>query len=159
MRNGIVNRSAKYEITLTHKAGAYVSGRVVGTLIDLTSMCGSGGGGMILQINVADAANQKKALKIYFFGGVPSTKVDDDVFATSLVIGDINKLIAVVDVAAADYVTLNSLAYNIIGAPPDTDKLSIAHGTGELWAYVVTNDTPNYGVTNALTLKFIGWKD
>ena len=153
------NKTKTLELALTIKTGAYVSGRVVGGLLDLNLMCGGGGGGMGIQVVVSDAANQKKALKLYLFDGKPTEQLDDAVFGATFVIGDINKLVAVIDVEAAKYVTLNSLAYNIIGAPPDTNKYGISHGTGALYVYLVTNDTPTYGAANALTLKITGWKD
>lgn len=150
----IVNKTVVVTPDLSVDTDAYTDGDVVGGLLDITDLCGGGGGGTIRQILLTDAASLAAVYELYIFDGKPTDIADDAAFASNVVIADLNKLVAVVDIAATDYVTINSLDYALL-----TDQ-RIAHGTGQLWCYLVLNgSTPNYTAATDLTLKFTGWLD
>lgn len=132
---------------LTVSTTAYTAGDVVGGL--LTIPAGSaGGGGILRQVLITDAANQKEAYTLYLFDAAPTTIDDADAFAP--VIADLNKIAATMAIAALDYVEVNSLAYAI--KSPD---LEFCLNTGSnLYAYLVAGDTPDYAAATDLALKF-----
>lgn len=158
----IVNNSATYPApgttqNLTVATTAYTAGDVVGGLLDLSILCGPGGGGVIRQVMVADAANQKEPYKLYLFDRKPTVIADDAAFAP--VIADLQKLVGVIEIEAADYVTIGSLAYAIVPGKDDVSNEPVHHASGQLWGYLVATDTPDYAAATDLTLRIIGWKD
>lgn len=151
----ITNRTGTAEPTVTTSAGAYSAGDVIGGLLDLSELCGAGGGGVIRSVIVSDDANQAVALDIHFFDEEPAAIANGDPFASGLAFEDLAKRIHKLSIAALDYEVINSNAQAIM------DDLAITHGAGQLWAYIVANgSTPTYGASAAvLRLKLIGWED
>lgn len=97
-------------------SGAYSAGNAVGGLITMiTSSTNKSPVGeldmsaILNDIVVIDKDNQKKALILYFFNDKPTVPVDQSAYAPTA--ADLLKLIGVVNVAAADYVMINSLGY------------------------------------------------
>lgn len=148
----IYNENVLYDVTPAITAGAYSAGDVVGGLITIP-IKGAGGGGTMRRIIVVDDANVKGDLKIYLFTDAPTTIADNAAFAPT--IADLKKLIGIVPVAAADYVTLNSNAVAI------ADDLGIDFFVpGEnLYAYVVVDGIETYAAVTDLTIRFGFWQD
>lgn len=150
-----INNLTKFvDVTPTITAGAYSAGDVVGGLMTL-NVASAGGGGVIKRVIIADGDNEKAAGSIYVFTASPTSFADNAAFAP--VIGDFQKLIGVIPVAAGDYVTVNSEAYALI------KDLSLEYvcPTGNLFAYFVTATgvTPTYGTTSDLQFRFVVWCD
>lgn len=159
---GIVNNSAVWPAptatqNLTVATTAYTALDVVGGLLDLSILCGPGGGGMLRQVMLADAANQKEPYKLYLFDRKPTVLLDDAAFAP--VIADLQKLVGVIAILAANYTTIGSLAYAVVPAKDLTSNEAVHHATGQLWGYLVADDTPDYAAASDLTLRIIAWKD
>lgn len=133
--------------TLVVTLAAYSIGDVVGGLITIPAG-NSTGGGIVRQVLITDAANQKEPFTLYLFDALPTTIANDAAFAP--VIADLNKIAATMAIAALDYVEVNSLAYAI--KSPDLE-FSLADGAN-LYAYLVAGDTPDYAAAGNLTLKF-----
>ena len=151
---GIINRTNTIDVGLVVTAGAYSDGDVVGGRINLNDLCGGGGGGVIRQVLIADDAAQSAVFKLYLYDGQPTSIADNAAFASAMTMEDLEKLVAVIDIAAGDIVTLNSNTYAL------KTGLDYAHGSGQLWAYLVLNgSTPTYAAIDDLTLKITGWKD
>lgn len=149
-----VNYTHTLTTELTITAGAYGDGDVVGGRLDLSALCGGGGGGTIRQIRLADGDNEGAAMYVYLFDGQPTSIADNAAFATSIVIADLKKLIGRISIIAGDYLTINSEKVAI------KDDINLSHGTGQLFAYLVTNgSTPTYTATTDLTLIVQGWTD
>lgn len=129
-------------------AGAYAANQCIGTLLQVTAFTKAGGTAMITDINVVDAAAQAAALRIFFFRGDPGWTCTNKTAITfgGTSIGNINRVCAVYDVAASDYVTIvgadNTVSFANIGASQRIDNVEAAQ---ILWALVVSNGTPNYG--------------
>jgi len=138
-------------VTQTTNASAYEAGDAVGGKITITNaMRVSGGTGMLQSIQVTDKGNQKAALEILILDADPTaaTITDDTAFVYST---DISKQIARIPVAAADYVTINSIATASIGGIGKTLKAS---GSTNLYAAVVTTGTPTYTSTSDIIVTF-----
>jgi hypothetical protein len=151
----LVNKTHEIDVPITTKAGAYTAGDVIGGRLDLTALCGGGGGGVIRAVIVSDDANQQAALDLHLFSDLPTEILDDAAFATGFTFADLAKRIKKISIAALDYEVINSNAQAII------EPLSVSHGSGKLYGYLVANgSTPTYGASSAvLKLKVIGWKD
>jgi len=142
------------ETVLPISTSAYGNGDVVGGLIDLTKLCGGGGGGTIRQVRLVDDDDEGVAMFLYLFDGKPTVTADNGVFATLFAIGDHKKFIGRISIAAADYIQITSNKTAI------KDDINISHGTGQLWAYLVTNgSTPTFTAVTDLTLIVVGIKD
>lgn len=150
---GIVNKTHTVDADLVVTAGAYSDGDVVGGLTDFTALCGGGGGGVIRQILIADDDAESAIFKLYLFDGKPTVIADNAAFAAAMTIDDLSKLVAIQDITS--YVTLNVNTFSLATA------LDFAHGTGQLWGYLVVNDAtpPTYTATDSLILKITGWVD
>jgi hypothetical protein len=125
---------------------AYSANDVVGGLITIPANSASGGG-VIRQVLITDAANQKEPYTLYLFDAEPTTIANDAAFAPT--IADLKKIAATMAIAALDYVEVNSLAYAI--KSPDLEFSVLG---GSLYAYLVAGDTPDYAAVTDLTLKF-----
>lgn len=149
-----IGRSFTKKIALTVTAGAYSDGDVVGGLINLSALCGVLGGGTIRQIRLVDDGNIGAALYVYLFDDAPTAILDNAVFATAFVIADHKAFIGRISIATGDYLTINSNKVAV------KDDINLSHGTGSLYAYIVTNgSTPTYLAVDNLTLIVTGWLD
>lgn len=158
----VVNKTGVYPAlgstqNLTVSTAAYTIGDVVGGLLNLSVLCGAGGGGVLRQVMIADDHNQKEPFKLYLYDQKPTVIADADPFAP--LAADDQKLVGVIEILAASYVTVNSNATAIIPANDMTSEQPVHHATGQLWGYLVCDDTPDYNATADLTLRIIGWKD
>ena len=131
---------------------AYAAGDCVGGKQTLTNAIRVAGNGSILNtINVYDSANQKAAISILFFDADPTaaTITDNAAFTIST---DTSKLVGKIDIAAADYVTINTRAYackNALSLGP------LLPSSGKnLYAVVVTSGTPTYAATTDLIFTY-----
>ena len=130
---------------------AYASGDAVGGKQTITSACRLSSGDTILQtLTVVDKGNQKQPLTILLFDSDPSaaTITDNSAFVFST---DISKLVAKVNVLAADYETVNSIGIATLG---NLGVLMKASGSANLFAAVVTTGTPQYASTSDLIFKY-----
>lgn len=131
-------------------ADAYTANDIVGGLLtfDLNSPSSSG----ILQtLKVTDEDNEGAALDVYIFNDIPSTIADDA--AGALAIGDLDKCITKVEIAAADYKAVNSLKFVI--KDEGSEGLNRAYKTdskGNLYAYVICTGTPTYANNKAIKM-------
>lgn len=148
------------EVALTVTLDAYAQYDVVGGLIPIP-LHSAGCNGTIRRIKLVDDANQKEPYKLYIFDRLPSTIANDAAFAPA--IADLKAMIDKVTIAAADYETLvnasaESNAIAIIGGHTD-DVLAIDYETqnGNLYAYLVAQDTPDYAAAADLTLEVTAW--
>lgn len=139
------------------QTGAYTAGQVVGGLLELPQSVESYSGVTeIINIGVADAANQKSALSFYFFSSKPTgTYTDGAAWNPSQ--ADLNKIGALISVPTANYQSGSGQAFGDIGnvrkkvqATAATDQLSPASKSKSLWMVVVTTGTPTYGASGAL---------
>lgn len=161
----IFNKTWTLEAHPTITAGAYSAVDVVGGVMKF-SVSSPGGGGMIERIKVLDAGNVKAALDLYLFRADLATPVADN-GAFAPVIADLRNLIDVVRVAAADYITVNSLAYAVKGRATDGtpttafQPLNIPYYLSNeyLWLYAVCTGTPTYGAATNLYVEMTGWSD
>ena len=141
-----------YTITQVTNASAYDAGDSVGGKITITNAVGDKGGFTTLKsIHVIDKGNQKAVLEILFFNSDPAaaTITDDVAFVYST---DINKQIGRVSIAAADYVTLNSLATANLGSI--NKVLAASSESNSLYAVIVTTGTPTYISTGDIVVTF-----
>jgi hypothetical protein len=133
-------------VALTVDTNAYSANDVVGGLLtfDVSSPSGCG---VLNKILLTDADNEGAALDIYVFSSAPTTIADDA--AAAFVIADLKKLVCKIEVAAADYESVNSLKFCIKEDINATYQLGTA---GNLYAYVVCTATPTYTAATDLSL-------
>jgi hypothetical protein len=136
----------KSTLNLTVATSAYTDGDVVGGLLSFDVSGLSVNGGILNKIVMIDEDSQAEPYKLYLFNAQPTTIADDAAYAP--LIADLQKLNAVVSIAAGDYTTINSMDYVL-----KSDINEVIHSsTNTLYGYLVaTGGTPDY--TNADTLQ------
>lgn len=140
-------RYIKSAPTVTVTTAAYADNDVVGGLITFPLTGLTQNGGILNGVLLTDAANQSEPYRLFLFHELPSTIANDAAFAPT--IADLKKLCAVVTLAAADYVTTNSLQFVL-----KEDINNVFNSTdGNLYGYLVANgSTPDYAATTDLSL-------
>jgi hypothetical protein len=139
------------ELALTTGTAAMSIGDVVGGLLTF-EVSSASGCGIVSTFRITDAANQKEPYVLWLFDSVPTTIADDAAFAP--VIADLKKCFGRVDIAAADYTTVNSLAIAIIDCLDDTSPLVYkADGLGRVYGYLQAVDTPDYAAATDLAVR------
>ena len=131
---------------------AYSAGDLVGGKLTLSSLLRtSGGTGLLQSILLRDTSNQKAALELIIFDSDPSSTTFTDNGALSINAADVPKIIRRISIAAADYVTIGSMA--VADTDPVSKVLKAASGV-DLYACLVaaTGSTPTYASTSALSL-------
>lgn len=137
------NPSVNPTITLD----AYTANDVVGGLLQFDVSALIVNGGLLNQAILIDEDSQEETYRLFLFEALPSTIANDAAFAPT--IDDLNKLVAVIDFAAADYVTVNSLDYCIV---TDINNVFVT-SVGILYGYLVATDTPDMATVDALTIR------
>lgn len=133
--------------TITVTLNAYSDNDVVGGLITFELDGLSQNGGILNGLLLTDAANQSEPYRLFLFHDLPSTIANDAAFAPT--IADLKKLFAVVTIAAADYVTVNSLQFVL--KEDINDVFSVTNN--RLYGYLVANgSTPDYAAATDLSL-------
>lgn len=139
-------------VTPTIDTNIYAAGDAVGGKQTLTGACRISGGIATLEsLVVVDKGNQKANLTILFFDSDPSaaTITNNAAFVYST---DISKLIGRINIATADYETIDSEA---IGVVRNIGLKLKASGSAILYAAVVlTSGTPTYTATSDLIFKY-----
>ncbi|MDX2163040.1 MAG: hypothetical protein SF162_17115 [bacterium] len=148
----LFNQTHICDLTPAITAGAYSAGDVVGGLL-VFALHSAGGGGVVRRLVIIDGDNERAAGRLFLFNGPPAAVVDNAPFAPTR--ADLNKLVGVIAVSAADYTTVNSRAFALIR------DLSIEFTApdGRLYGYFVCDATPVYTTTGDLTLRLTAWED
>lgn len=131
---------------------AYSAGDLVGGKLTLSSILRTSGGTALIQsLLLRDTSNQKAALELIIFDSDPSSTTFTDNAALSINAADVSKIIRRISIAAADYVTIGSIAVADVG--PVSKVLKAATGV-DLYACLMaaTGSTPTYASTSALSL-------
>lgn len=139
-------------VTPTLDTNILAAGDAVGGKQTLTSAARVSGGTVTLEsITVRDTGNQKAALTILFFDSDPTaaTITNNAAFAWST---DISKCVGRVNIATADYETIDSEA---IACVRGLNLTMLASGSANLYAAVVlTSGTPTYTAVGDLVFKY-----
>jgi hypothetical protein len=128
----------------------YTSGDSLGGKITLpNAVRATGGMSKLVSVNIIDSANQKPAGTILFFNADPAaaTLTDNTAFALST---DVLKVVASVVIAAADYVTIDSVAFLTYG---NINKIVQAAATSLYAAFVITTAS-NLAATTDIQIAF-----
>lgn len=139
-------RILEVTVTPTITAGAYSAADVVGGLLTFNLQSPSGCG-YIDAVRIVDDDDEKAASKLYLFNAVPTTIADNAALA-GLALADLKKLIGVVTIASASFITINSNAHFI------NNGLTIPYTTqtGALYGYLVCDATPTYTAVTDLAI-------
>lgn len=141
-------------LTLTPTVSAtpdYTAGDAMGGTQTLTGAARVSGGTVILEsLTVYDKDNQKKAITILFFDSSPSaaTTTDNGAFVFSTAI---SKLVGKVNIAAADYETVDSIGIACLKA---IGLEMLCSGSANLYAVAIAGEAINLATTTALTFKY-----
>lgn len=138
---------------------AYADGDVVGGLLQFSLGTAVISGVILNGAKLIDDDSEGAALRLYLFArtstadSATSTAVssiaDNAAFAPT--IGDLKKLVAVIDFST--YVTVNSNDYAFGSITPGSNR-TIASNDGKLYGYLVTNgSTPTYTAATDLMLQ------
>ena len=150
----VVNKAGS---TIAVQSAAYASGDVLGTTSPITAdvfrMEGNANvsASAILQsIIIKDLSKQSLAIDVVIFNANPTVTTMTDNSALDIADADIDKVIGVVSIVAADYAAFNdnSVATKVgIGLP-----MAVTSGT-KIWFCLVTRGAPTY-VLNELSISF-----
>jgi hypothetical protein len=143
-----INAVTTTETSVVVSIAAYTALDTVGGLLEFAVHSG-GGGGRITDIYLTDAADQSEPYTIYIFDEKPTVVADADAFAATLVIGDIDKLIAIESIAIGDYNSINSLGHAHIA----NLDINFEAPVGILYMYFVAVATPDYAATTDIKIS------
>lgn len=135
-------------------AGAYTDVDVVGGTI-IFDVHSAGGGGIISDIYLTDAANQAKAYKLYLFDNLPTAIADNDAWDTGIDIDDLYNQIAEIDLTVGHYLdAINSLRWAHI---PNVDQkfATPAATPGYLYMYLVCVAGPTFTATTDVQMSML----
>jgi hypothetical protein len=134
-------------------AGLYAANDVVGGKQTLTSAVrASGGTSRLENLIINDRGNQKAAGYVLIFDSDPTAATLTNDAAMTLSTDDL-KVVARIDVSAADYVTLGSDS-KAVADIPYAGRLLKASGSANLFAVFVTTGTPTYASTSDLQFTY-----
>jgi hypothetical protein len=145
------DKPAVATVTPTISAGAYSANDVVGGLLTFTFANSRGANGMVRSIRIADRDNEKAACKLWLYKEPPTTIADNAAFAPPD--SDIDKVIGVVAIAAADYTTSTANAF----AGKHEQGIDFLGTNGAIYGYLVCDATPTYSATNDLTISITAY--
>ncbi len=142
-------------LPLTTVATAYEANDLVGSLQTIDAL-GPSGRGVLKHVTITDLDNQKAAMTLVFFSDLPVATFTEESAFPNLSAADLAKVIGKVEIAAADYTTLNARAVA-------TKECSIClwsnkqTGAGSqdkrtVYCALMTSGTPTYTATTSLNL-------
>jgi hypothetical protein len=138
------------EVQPTITTSAYSANDIVGGLMTF-NVSSPSNCGILNRIKITDADNEGAVFDLYIFNAAPTAIANGD--AAQLLIADLDKLVCKVEVAAADYKTVNSLKFAIKDEVSEGVNVSYnADTSGNLYMYAVCTGTPTYAA--ATNLKF-----
>ncbi len=135
-------------VTPVVTAGGYSAGDVVGGLMTF-DFSNAGNGGILGNIFIDDARNQKAAGTLYLFNDKPTVIADNAPFAAAMVIADIKKRMKTLPVATGDFDVVNSLAH------AEYTTINQLFAGSIIYAYFVCTATPTYGAVTDLTFRLV----
>ena len=139
-------------MTPTIGTDAYTANDVVGGLLTF-DVLEAGGGGTVRHAYIIDDHSEGANLRLYIFRDLPSTIADDAAFAPT--VADLKKLVARVEFAGADFVTLNGNDWQMV----DVDKSFEAGGPNKLYGYLVDESGGTWAAATDLTIGLVVWAD
>jgi hypothetical protein len=140
--SGIITALEK-EITPANTA--YHANDVIGGLLELDNVPTASGGLLVQSLSLADDDNEGAVLVVHIFDRKPTTIADHAAYAPSF--ADLKKRVSKIEIAAADYETINSL--KIV----DVDDVNDLAGNTQLWLYVVCVGTPTYAAATKIFVR------
>lgn len=152
----VVGAATTVTLTPTISTTAYTAKDGIGGKQTLANAVRISGGVSILQsVMVIDKANQKAALTILLFDADPSGSTLTNDAEPNIAAADIGKIIRKIDIAAADYGTVDHAGTDFAVAEITalSKVVKAASGTS-LYALITTSGTPDYGADGDLILRF-----
>lgn len=140
------------EVPITVSTAAYTAGDVVGGLLSC-AVDQYRGGGFVDAARLVDDHAQAEPFTLYLFDSAPAVIADGDPFVGTVANGV--KYIGQIAIAATDYITWGSekLALKQLDNPLAFGSLA----SGQLYAYLVPPETPDYNAADDLTLHLRVW--
>jgi hypothetical protein len=135
------------KVTPTITAGAYAANDAVGGKLEFNGVPSENG--LLHSITLIDKANEKAAMVLVLYDD--DFTADADNAAYSVEAGDIDNIVGVVEIAAADYITVGSIAVATVrglSLPIKNNK-----DEGKTFAQLMTTGTPTYTSTTDLIIK------
>lgn len=126
-------------------AGIYSANDVVGGL-QTYSLAPASAGVWLDKVRIVDDDNEKAAVTLHLFNAVPATVADNGAYAPT--IAELGTEIAIINIAAADYVTENGNAIAI----KDGLQKRLPLPNGKLYVYLTCDATPTYTAITDLWL-------
>lgn len=131
---------------------AYAAGQCIGGLIGFPNLAQANNDEFLLQVaELSDAANQKAAIDLLLFDGIPANSTFNDAAAAALAAQDLPLHIDTISFQAANYISGGSTAVcSLRGLEIPIMLPSVA----TLYAALICRGTPTY-TAKALNLKLI----
>lgn len=138
--------------TVTTHADAYGDGDVVGTTVHFPRAVGKYSRGVLKTVIIRDPGNDASPFTLLFFNEEP-TSIAADNAALTLAAADLARLVAVVSIAAGDYVAVGGAAVcrKDVGDVIAGKKSNTETEVGDLWMVVVSEATDDF---DAAVLSF-----
>ncbi len=132
---------------------AYAIGDNIGGLITLTQAVGYPRTGVLQSLLICDQSGQAAALNVYFFGSLPTATFTDNAAFPALSAVDHAKVVDVVQITAANYVTVNGKSTASIKGIGAVVSSETGSNGGDLYVAIASAATPTYATTLALVVK------
>ena len=142
------------DIDVANTVNTYAAGQQIGGVLTLMAPAPflSGDNGPILIVQTAiltDEDNQKSAVDVLLFRGVPTSSGDNTAYAPNA--ADMALLIGKISFPAADWATYGTMAAVVVRL---VEAMRIANG--KLYAIVVSQGAPTFVSAGVLKLKVAG---
>jgi hypothetical protein len=130
---------------------AYQAGDCVGGLLEFSeAVIAEGGTARLHSVLVCDQAAQDAAMTLILFNDNPASSTFTNNAALSIHDDDIDKVIAAIAIAGADYVDAVAADFAQVVAER---LIKLASGNNVLYGALVTSGTPTYTAADDLTVK------
>lgn len=133
------------EGTITPDTNIYAAGDVVGGLVELENVQTAAGGLLVQPMSIADDDNEGAGFTIHIFDRKPTDGTDNAAWAPTF--ADLTKRASKVDVAAADYETINSLKI------ANVDDINDLVGNTQIWLMVISTGAPTYAANKTINIR------
>lgn len=140
------------EVQVTTSLAAYAANDVVGGLLSF-NVATITNGGILNRLKLRDADNIGAVFDCYIFNEQPTIIADNN--PAAFVASDLDKLITVIPIAAADYRTINSLKIAIRGGIENGLNIAYIAPNAKLYAYLVSVGAPTFLTATALKASVV----
>ena len=157
LQAGRTATTVRQDATLVTSTGIYASGDVIGAAFQMKMASRFlGGGGMVRSVFLTDLDDQKSAVDVMLFSGMPTSSDVADNAKYDLADTDLPLYLGHISVASSDYATLSDNAVGILACEL---PYVAAYESGDIYGLIIARGTPTYTTHASLAVGLILQQD